>query len=165
VRDTPFLALKQFDAGAWFKGHSTLEQIPHLDEVLKLPFNQTGLLIEIKEDPLHVLSRQVMQTLSLYPHLNTIVGSFSLDTVRYIQHHYPHQPLAGIAETALAASTFQKHGIQHLILDHTLLTQKTSLQLSLDKVWAFTVDDKTRAQQLIKQGIGGIITNNPRLMR
>lgn len=164
IRNISLQQLKDLDAGAWFRGKTTEERVPTLEEVLKLPFGSTGLFIELKDDVKHELSRSVIHLLRKYQKPARIVGSFSSETLEYFLTHYPEQPLIGIAETLDQLRSFQRLSIRHFAVDHAFFEahQKKSEILQAERLWAFTVDDKKTAERLLSIGIEGIISNDPK---
>lgn len=166
VRRSILEYMKQLDAGSWFRGKKTEVQIPSLEEILKLPLGETGLMIELKEDIQHDLSKAVVELLNRYPVKKLILGSFSHITLEYLKTHYPQLPLIGIADQFEQIQIFQNLPIKHFAVDHQLIQGKyVSEKFNGSKVWAFTVDDYHVAQRLIALGIEGIITNNPRAIK
>lgn len=160
VRKTPLQEIKSLDAGAWFKGSNTDEKVPTLEEVLNLPLNGIKLMIEIKEDSNHELAAAVLHLTNQYPQVQTIFGSFSPETLGYIQKQSPTSSLIGIAETYEEVLAHQPLELDHLALHYSLIME--GHQFSAQKIWCFTVDDHLIAQELAKKGVIGIITNNPK---
>lgn len=159
VRKTPLQEIKSLDAGAWFKGCHTDERIPTLEEVFNLPLNGIKLMIEIKDDSNHELASAVLHLTNQYPQIQTILGSFSSETMGYLKTKSPTSSLIGIAETYEEALAHQQLELDHLALHYSLIME--GHHFSAQKIWCFTVDDYLIAQELAKKGVKGIITNHP----
>jgi glycerophosphoryl diester phosphodiesterase len=132
---------------------------PTLEETLKHINGRTALMVEIKGP----LSKQVIQLANSYSgHL--ILGSDSASTLRQLAHSWPRQRTVAIVEQQEQLAQFCAFGCGYLALNHEWLTGPLVDQLrgQHDHLWAWTVDDSTRAWQLAEQGITGIITNQPR---
>lgn len=163
VRETSLKELKQFDAGAWFKGKKTEEKIPTLEEVFHLPLNDVGLMIELKDDVENDLSRAVMRLLKLYKPQKTYIASFSKETLSYFMQKMPEQPLIGLAESQEEINLLKELSLNHLAIDHSLFHDEAfqSESTPYQKLWSFTVNDKRTAIRLLVLGVEGIITNHP----
>lgn len=157
--------LKNYDAGAWFHGEESEDTIPTLEEVFELKLGP--LMVEIKDDPEHALSKAVMKLLEKYESQHALLGSFSVATLAHLKTHYPHQPLIGIAEDFSTIEEFRILEIDHLAIDHHLLSEEEMRKLKqhASAIWAFTVDDSVSIKRLLGLGIQGIITNDPRSIK
>ena len=167
VRRMPLEQLKQLDAGAWFHGEETSEQVPMLKEVLELSLDGVGLMIELKDDIQHDLSHSVIELLDRYRPSKVYIGSFFPETLQYFMKNYPNLPLIGILDDMEYIESFQTLGIRHLAVDYTILDMAGAKKGAFDveRLWSFTVDDRQIAERLIKAGVEGIITNDPRGMK
>lgn len=166
VRDLSLIELKKLDAGAWFKGKKTSETIPTLEEVLKLPLNGTGLMIEIKEDINYDLSQAVIRLLNIYKPKKTLIASFSQETLAYFIREMPSQPLIGLAEKQEEMSLLKELPLRHWAIDHELFHGDIQSEIfDIEKLWSFTVNDPKTAVKLLSLGVHGIITNHPQKLK
>lgn len=165
--------IQKIDVGRAFGQEFTGETIPTLADVLALDWNDTGLMIEIKECPQEpeLVVKAVFQVLAaakkLPPFL--VLGSFSIDIVQEIaryQDQYPAMRVIGIVEEPDMVARFVAKKLRHLAIWHPLVTEdlmRALLSRNID-IWTFTVDDPNLAQLLITLGVSGIISNDPKLM-
>lgn len=166
--------IKQIDVGHLFDKTFTEEKIPTLSEVLSLNWNQTNLMIEIKEcpqDPKTLVDAVFREVTKIKTPLPSIVfGSFSLDILKEVQQHLsqtkmPFQ-MIGIIEEPQMIDLFLNYGLKRLALWYKLLHPELIQNLKSKDidVWTFTVDDLNIAQFLISLGVNGIISNVPKMM-
>lgn len=168
IRASSLEELKGIDVGAWFHGEETEEEVPTLEEVLKLNLQSTGLMVELKDDIGNDLSQAVARLLRTYPHHRVKVGSFYAETLSYFQRFHPSIPLLGIASTMEELEAHLKLDLRFFALDYSLVLEKKKERrdfLSERSVWTFTVDEPDIARQLLDLGVEGIITNHPRLIK
>jgi glycerophosphoryl diester phosphodiesterase len=168
VRLSALEELKGIDVGSWFHGEETEEEVPTLEEVLKLNLQDVGLMVELKDDIGNDLSHAVGKLLETYPHHLIVLGSFHSETLRYYQKCHPALSLLGIASTMEELEAHQRLNLHHFALDYTLFLKKKRESpqfLSEHRVWTFTVDEPEIAKELIELGVEGIITNHPRLIK
>lgn len=165
--------LQKLDAGAWFSERFKEEKIPTLVDVLNLPLDKTGLMIELKETPDQPdnFPEKVLQTLKSHP-IKTgqnpyIIGSFSSKLLDAVHALSPHQPLIGIAETTEQLEDWIARKYKLVALHQSLITKDLIELLKKKKmvVWAFTVDSQDLAMQLRDFGVKGLITNHPRSLK
>lgn len=171
VSDLTLEELKKLDAGSWFNKDFTNEAIPTLLEVLRLERGATGLVIELKATnkadhdlPLAVL-KILEENASNQRDLGQIhLASFSSRALKEIQKHTSFYPLYGIASDEKTVIRHLELGLRHLFLAQDIATQKKLSEYHQRgiSVIAWTVDDPQKMQELIQNGIDGIITNNPR---
>ena len=78
----------------------------------------------------------------------------------------PEQKLIAIVQSEARYLEFQQMNVTHMALHWSIATPSRiqELQDRGIEVWAWTVDDKSIALQLIFNGIDGIITNIPKKM-
>ncbi len=167
IRSLESNQVKVYDAGAWFHGMSTEVRVPTLDEVLKLDFGSTGLMIEIKDDIKHDLSHAVFSLLGECSLKDLVIGSFSAESLSFFHKKYPRYELIGILDNLDKLVEFSSLEIDHLAIDHELLNEKQACALTkrYSEVWAFAVDQEDRVRQLIELGVNGIITNDPKMCK
>lgn len=166
--------LQQFDVGKQFAKEFTAERIPTLLEVLSLAWNQTGLMIEIKECPQNpkFLVDAVFNVLCKAKKLPSflILGSFSLEILKEIYKHTAGfcSPIEviGIIEEPEMIARFAAQKVKYIALWHKLITKEImeSLKARNIEIWSFTIDDPHVAKDLISLGVKGIISNDPKIM-
>lgn len=169
IHELPLSALKQVDAGIKFGPAFEGEKIPTLDEVLRLNWKNTGLMIEIKACPQS--AEQVVQAVfnalnkaKKLPH-SLVIGSFSIETFDMTQRlknqlKTPFK-MIGIVEKEELLQPFVDRGIGMLALWHKIITPELMKFLTKKniEVWSFTVNDVKKAQNLMSMGVKGIISN------
>lgn len=167
VRDTSAKELKQFDAGSWFKGERTDETVPTLEEVLELPLDGVGLMLELKDDVENDLSEAVARLLDRHKPKNILIASFSRDTLSYFVRKRREQPLIALVEKREEVPLLKKLPLKHWAVDHSLFGDATfeGELFDVEKLWAFTVNDPHTALKLLAFGVEGIITNHPRALK
>jgi glycerophosphoryl diester phosphodiesterase len=164
--------LHKLDAGSWFAKEFKGEPIPTLAEVLQLDRGSTGIMVEIKESPHGVvpICKAVLRELEQYKHPNEgpiVVASFVVEQIAYVKEHAPDYPLLGLVEDKIGIERFQTLGVSHLGLDNMMASDSLIKELKdkQHKIWIWTVDDPDRALHLVRVGVDGIISNNPRLLK
>lgn len=162
IRATRDHELSALDAGVWFHGRVTGEKVPTLEAVLRMDLGGIPLMVELKDDLHHDLSKAVLQLLAPI-HPVGWMASFSHSTIAFMQREHPEYPLIGIADTMEAAEVFLAMGITHLALDHALVTVDLVGKYHRRGIvlWVFTVDDPCTAEKLIRCGVDGLISNDP----
>ncbi|MFV0340239.1 MAG: glycerophosphodiester phosphodiesterase [Parachlamydiaceae bacterium] len=163
IREMHSDQFKRYDAGAWFRGATTLEKVPTLEEVLALDFGKTGLMIEIKDDINHDLSTAVFSILQNRKVPNLLIGSFSALSVSYFHDKFPRFKLIGIADQLDSIKEFEKVDLDYIAIAESLLNQNVMQEINAkySAIWAYTVDDLKRGEELMQLGISGLITNDP----
>jgi glycerophosphoryl diester phosphodiesterase len=159
--------IKALDAGSWFGETYVNERIPTLMEVLSLNFGTAGIMIELKKSPFPAekVASVVMEVLSQVNRIERLlIGSFEPDLLDAIHKLDPTLKLIYIVEDLNRLESFNN---KLLAIDHKLLTKDLMEDLinKHKEIWSFTVDSPHRAQELIKYGVTGIITNNPRYIQ
>lgn len=163
--------IKQMDAGSWFHEQYTGEQIPTLEEVLQLDLKETGLMIELKPsrknyEQLAELTIELLKAYFPNSPQNIYLGSFSHEILAYLLAAGCPFPLLGIGATHHSLSKHIEIGIRHLAADHLILSsRKINYYKNIGTtLWAWTVNHPQKAEQLLTQGVDGIITNDPHLI-
>lgn len=170
--------IQQIDVGRSFSNSFTGEKIPSLREVLELNWNQTELMIEIKEGKQHhkVIVQALFDVLAQIkkPSPQLLIGSFSSEILKEVSSYLPSYlqgadskaRLIGIVEKPLLIEPFIAENIKHLALWYKLVTPDLvrALKDKGIKIWSFTIDDVKTAEFLISIGVSGIISNNPKRM-
>jgi glycerophosphoryl diester phosphodiesterase len=159
--------IKSYEVGSWFNPAFFGEQIPTLDEVLNIPFGETGLMIEIKSSPWSpsVVVEAVLNVVKMnqWDTCKLMIGSFALSIIQELQRSFPPLQIIGIAETDEEIDLLVQCGVKWIALWVKLVTPYliTALHEKGIKVWCFTVDDLVTAKFLSSLRIDGLITNFP----
>jgi glycerophosphoryl diester phosphodiesterase len=176
LREAPFVhrstlaEIKRWDVGKAFDNIFAGQTVPTLEEVLQLPWKNTGLMIEIKNcpQPEKQLVEAIFHTISAVPSLPPLViGSFSPEIVKWISKFRSEKlqmirPIA-IIEKQEMIEVFLSLGLKHIALWYKLISPPL-VDFFREKeieVWVFTVNHIREARFLYSLGIEGIISNYP----
>lgn len=157
--------LQSFDAGSWFAKEFKNENIPSLEEVLQLPKGTTGLMLEIKADhnPELIVEniRRVIEK-STYEEGSIIIGSKSIKIVKELQKQLPYLPTIGIVEKD-NIEKMAKLNPPFIALDVDVLRDKGGkiFQGYKPTIWVWTVNTEKDLELCLKEGVQGIITDDP----
>jgi glycerophosphoryl diester phosphodiesterase len=160
----------------------TEEHIPTLAEILALyPDRRLIYNVELKVTGETILTETVVQFILNTPfHDQILLSSFDRVAIEYLHRHYPHMRYALLyppdTRTGLGARITNStrwvvdaynYGCEAIHPHYHLATPSVIVQAHDFgmKVNIWTLDDVDIAQQLIKAGIDGIITNDPAKMQ
>ncbi len=145
------------------------ELVPSLDEVLDaVRDTNTDVMIEIKPNGLgDDVARRIAARGELDRH---VIASFHADVVLAASLAEPRCRTVFVVGGEAAEEHVELAGVigaEFLAVNHEAVTPELlSRAHALDiVVWAWTVDDETRAAELLRLGADGIITNRPRAIR
>jgi glycerophosphoryl diester phosphodiesterase len=155
--------LRRLDAGLWFDRKFTGTKIPTLEEALDTIQAGSVTLIEHKGGDaatcIELLKRKEMLD-------KVVVQSFDWQYVRDCHRLAPQLTLAALGSNQLTPAQLDQ--IQLTGAKVVGWNEKYIRKQDIDaihrrglKAWVYTVDDPRRANQLIADGIDGIITNTP----
>jgi len=162
VRELTFSQLRKFDAGKW-KGFSG-EKIPHLEEVLELANDATGILIEIKECDVEKLGK----FLNKRKNRKFYVGSFHVEYVKKIREIIPEIPTSFICGhiptnlPELVSYGIRKLDIQFGVLNADIVKTLVSSGFLVN---SWTPDSKEDLLLNINMGVQFITTNRPDILK
>lgn len=165
--------IRKLDAGSWFDEKFSGEKIPTLEELLLMPRAGIGLMIEVKEETIYEcgLANLVGKIIKKVAHCQigqgeVIVGSLNPNLLLCFRAFLPEQRLIAIVESEQRFIEFEEIKVPSMALHYSLChpDRIQDLQDQGIEVWAWTVDDKSTALQLIHYGIDGLITNMPKKM-
>lgn len=171
ISELTLAEIKKLDAGSWFSEAHAGEVIPTLDEILKIPRGDTGLMIEIKRGHLAFerLNAAVLKSMraAVIQKSPLLLGSFSAALLYHMHAEDPNLSLAGIVEDINLLSSFQPLPLKRMVLWYKLINPAlvNTLHEEGQEVWAFTVDDLEVAKFLLSIGVDGIITNKPQYLK
>lgn len=165
--------IKKIDAGSWFGNSFSNQRIITLEELLRLPRGKIGIMLEVKEETFLACSmgKHVGDVIKkMAPHQiksgPILVGSLSPNVLLCLEAYMPQQPLIPIVRDLSDLDEFSSLHAKHYAFKHSLLTEELieSFHKEGIEVWAWTIDDKDTAYELIGKGLDGIITNQPKKM-
>jgi len=162
VRELTFSQLRKFDAGKW-KGFSG-EKIPHLEEVLELANDATGILIEIKECDVEKLGK----FLNKRKNRKFYVGSFHVEYVKKIREIIPEIPTSFICGhiptnlPELVSYGIRKLDIQFGVLNADIVKTLVSSGFLVN---SWTPDSKEDLLLNINMGVQFITTNRHDILK
>lgn len=174
VVDKTLAELKELDAGGWFDDRFIGTKIPTLDEVFEAVGQKLIINVEIKS--LSQESDSVEQAVAdcIRKHnlsSRVIVSSFNPYVVKRFRPIAPEMPLAQLlypsplADQALAMlqpSDYDAiHYFHEMITDDEIAFAKEHNLI----INTWTVNDPEQAQKLVNQGVRGIITDKPDIMK
>lgn len=168
IADLTLQEAKSLDACSWFYGYSCC-RIPTLQEVIELPLKNTKLFIEIKGEysqPQEVV-KAIVDVVPTNMLNDCIFGSFNFEIIELMQEALPDQKLLGLAENERDINLFLDIGIELLGLGKKVCSQAILSELAENNIdtWVYTVNDTQLAVSLVEQGVKGLITDNPALIK
>ncbi|MFI7533248.1 glycerophosphodiester phosphodiesterase [Streptosporangium sp. NPDC049376] len=173
VGDFTLAEIRRLDAGSWFAAKYRDERVPTLGEALRaMDGSGLGLLLEIKAPSLYPgVEERVADELRRNPAWlapgRLVVQSFDWDSMRTFHRIMPQVPI-GLLGTPPASrlddlSRFARQinptygdltpGYVRNVHDHRM------------EVFTWTVDDREAMRRVISQGVDGVITNRPDVLR
>ena len=155
--------LRQLDAGSWFDARFAGQRIPTLSEALEVIQASSTTLIERKTGDAATCVR-LLKARRLVPHV--VVQAFDWQFLRRCHELEPSLTLAALGDreltpeklTELAALGVPVVGWSQQHLGPREIEALHRLNV---RVWAYTVNERERAETLILQGIDGLITDDP----
>lgn len=167
VESLPLKELKRLDAGAWFGAQFAGTTIPTLEEAIAVIQPRSMTLIERKHGDAETCVR-LLDRLSLKDQV--VVQSFDWDYLTDCRDLDATLVLGALGSDELTEEKIQAAiaigarvvgwNAKHLTAENIQLAKQRGL-----RVWAYTVNDAERARELIKDGIDGIITDRPAMMK
>jgi glycerophosphoryl diester phosphodiesterase len=167
VSSKPLAELLKLDAGSWFDRRFAGTRLPTLDESLDLIQRGSVTLIERKAGEAKTCV-ELLERKSLVPHV--VVQSFDWEFLADCHRRTPQLVLGALGGkeitperlAAIERTGAKVVGWHEKYLDRAAVD---ALHNAGYRVWAYTVDDRRRAQALVELGIDGIITNVPGKVR
>ena len=161
--------VKALDAGSKFSQDFAGEQVPTLDEVLEMPRRTTGLMIEVKpskQNPRDIARAVVTRLRALRPE-KTIVGTKSLEIMKYLRLYLPQVPAVGIVHEPEEIEPFLDLGASRIVADKSIVTPKITKQLHEQGIplWTWEENHPVQAQAFLDMGVEGIISAHPALLK
>ncbi len=161
--------LSQLDAGGWHSPEHVGEPIPTLSDIARFCF-ETGsdLNIEIKPTPghdAHTGASVALETARLWAQHTRmpLLSSFSTSALEAARGTAPHLPRALLLDELVPGWLEQslELGCSAVVIDHPLLDTTVIAQLHAVGlfVMSYTVNDVDVAEQLMRWGVEGLITD------
>ena len=173
VSDLTLAEIQSLDAGSWMSPAFAGEQVPTLEELIRLVRGSpTGLLVEAKAPSLYLgIEADLAWELDRFPSFaasaaaarRLVVQSFDWHFVRRYRQAQPEvpvgllgaPPLSQLPELSLWADQVNPH---HRSIDAAYVARVN--QLGMD-VLTWTVDDVVDLDAALDRGVDGVITNRP----
>lgn len=158
--------LRQLDAGSWFGPAFAGEPVPTLEEVLAWAEDRLRLNLEIKDVS---SKRAVLPLLARYPRARVLLSSFNYRLLATLRQEDGRLPLGLLMEgmawgralrQAVALGVESLHPREDRV-GRPLMARCRHLGLP---VYPWTVDDPGRVRRFSALGVGGVFSNNPRLL-
>ncbi len=173
VSKTTLSQLKDLDAGSWFDHSFKNTRIPELSEVFDSLGRKALINVEIKKEcfeksfPNDSIEHQVLELINSFNlRSRVIISSFSGEIIKRIKAIDPNIETAYIFDNIpedldehIAAGIFSVH-ISKKIADVNFVKLMHKKKI---KVFVWTVNKVKDYNQLIKNGVDGIFTDNPGL--
>lgn len=172
VKDTPWSALKDLDAGSFKSPDFAGEPIPLLRDVLDFLPDQVGLFIEIK-GPLELVP-VLTEELKDFPKRSQIsIIAFDLETITEAKRLNPDIPCYYLKTVVLASSykdlvsDLKARKLDGADLYFRSISAKLVRMLKHEGMscLAWTVNSPEQARKLIRKGVQGITTDRPGWLR
>ncbi len=163
VAGRPLADLQRLDAGAWFHARFAGTRLPTLDEALDEIQAGSVTLVERKAGDAATCIALLQQKKLLD---TVVVQAFDWEFLAACHRLAPSLVLGALGSKELAPAKLaeiERTGARVVGWNHEDLKPADirTIQAGGRKVWVYTVDDPTRAKQLIANGVDGIITNKP----
>jgi glycerophosphoryl diester phosphodiesterase len=164
VRALTLRQLRQLDAGRWFAPEFSGEPLPTLEETLAWAGDALQVNIEIKAP---AAGFAVLEMLSHFPRCRVLVSSFHQELLERLRQSAPQVLLGVVTDTRFWKRTVERaRRIRafslHLREDRVSERLLAACRRQGLKVFAWTVDDPERVENLWRLGIDGVFTNDPR---
>jgi len=182
VLDQTFDEIRRLNAGAWgeWAGKGFNEKVPTLDEILAIVPKGKKIYIEIKvhNEILPALA-ETLKRAKLAPEQTPII-TFYLEVAEAAKKKFPALKVYWLYDWKQDKQTgkypdlddliaqAKKAGLDGLDLNHNFPLDAANIKKIHDaglEIGVWTLDDPVKARQLAKDGIDGITTNKPGMMR
>ncbi len=174
VEELDYSELKTLDAGSFFSESFKGEHIPTLEEVFELLGNKVYYDIEIKHNRRKYgsLEKALLKTVEKYGLKDrVIISSFNPIAVKGIKKYSPEIPTAVIYAVHPKVPFILQRGAGRYIARPDILkpdkVQVTDKMVTIHKkknkygIIAWVEDDSEKAENLIRMGVDGIVSNQP----
>jgi len=178
VSDYTLSELKKLDAGSWFSEEFAGTKIPTLDEALKYAKNKISVNIEIKTEAVTdqydggVVQKSIELVKKHGLQQYVIFSSFDYRAIKQIKTHAPEISAALLYEENQSdkkspSQLTAEYKTDAFNCSYRQLSKKwmKSLKKSGIPVFVYTVNEEKRMEKLIRQGVTGIFSDKPDLLK
>jgi len=157
-----FTELRRLDAGSWFDSKFAGTKLASLSEAIDLVCPKTCLMIERKDGDAATLVKLLREKKVLD---RVIVQAFDWDFITDVRKLEPDLPTGLLGKKQLDAEKLAKiREIEPRVIgwDYRDL-HAAAIRAGHDagvKVWSYTINDPTKARELVAAGLDGVITNH-----
>ena len=170
--------LKQLDAGSWFDEEFAGQQIPTLEEVLEFAKDKIALNIEIKteavadqaEGGIEQKALRLVKKYGMEDHV--LFSSFDYRAIVHLKELEPTIPAALLynkeaSNRQLPSQLLSSYRADAFNCHYSQLNRKRlrDIRMHAIPVFVYTVNRKRRMKKLIKQGVNGIFSDKPDLLK
>jgi glycerophosphoryl diester phosphodiesterase len=168
----PFEKLRSFDAGRKFSDKFAGEKVPTLDETLALAAGKCNLLIEIKDpDASGEIEKDVVSLIQIHKAWSRcVVQSFSYQSVlkvHLLDDRIKTALLFVKPDIEKIKNNAEMSFLSGINIYHRFAGKRTIEKIhALQKtVFVWTVNRPERIQKMIENGVDGIMTDDPQMMK
>lgn len=139
--------------------------LPTLSQALNLAWNHPLWMVELKNGGANErLIETVVKIAGQKPKGTIFLGSLSSEMVEAIGKRWPRKQLIGIVESEAELAGHRAAGPALLALHFSLASKERVDELTEAgyEIWCWTVDSRSERDRLARNGVSGIITNDPR---
>ncbi len=173
VNELTVKEIKEIDSGSWFGEKFFNQRIMTLEEFIQLPKGKVGVMLEVKEETF--LERSMGMRIADVIKKNhdfiknsgpLLVGSLNPNVLLCTAAYLPEQPLIPIVRDLNDLKEFSALRAHYYAFRYNLITAEIIEEYNGKgiQIWAWTVDDKDTAFNLMQMGVDGIISNHPKKM-
>lgn len=171
IKDTSLSDLNKLDAGSWFGDQFKNERVPLLSDVLKLLDGKVVLNIEIKNSPVAYpgIEDDLLKVLADYKYPDTIiVSSFDHEVLKRLHEKSSKYAIALLGDPILCdVGQYAKQvgaTAWHPYFGSMRKDVIDSAHGASLKVNVWTPNKKPEWEELISQGVDGIVTDDPKAL-
>lgn len=167
IKQLPLEEVQQIDIGSKFSSQYEGETIPTLEEILRLSTDQIKLNIELKprkkDDKLAELVANMITEKGLEEQV--IISSQSYDSLQKVKEVNPLIDVGLIVTFGIG--DFSKMNVDFISVEYKMAKEELIYTMhALDKeVHVWTINDKKKAEDVIKLGVDNVITDNTGLLQ
>lgn len=167
VAEMSLAELRRFDFGGWFGRDFSGESIPTLENLLAWAGDRLWLNLELKQAD---TGRATLELLEEFRHAKVIISSFDWEVLATVRSYSPDLPLAVLVDRRpwqAALEMVRSLGAVSLNPSVRRVTRPLLAACRAEGVplIPYTVNDPDRFLALVGRGVGGVFTNDPRLLR
>ena len=168
ISDMTLEEVKQLNAAYAFGDGNSFEEVPTLEEVMKLVDKKCKINIEIKTNDKDTnMAEAVTDIIHKYNAVNDcVVTSFDYKVLLEIKQHDPNLQVGYILSVAYG-DFYNMDDVDFFSMNASFLSKRVvdAIHNSGKQVYAWTVNNETSIRNLTNKGVDNIITDNPVLAR